>query len=331
MKKTIKAESFAKKYFTKNELRYMAANHDWAFVTVGMLPGGMHYKRRWYDSCTKVVEFTVTSQAQLAAIQKAMEKRVRELRKKMGEGTADEWCEREDARIAEEKRANKIKQQILDMFHADGSYSVFARIRTGENVDDYFYRWSDHNGVECREVTDWQGYGRGYKRPMIRRSFTLHIRKGWHLYVVGGLLTFVKGKAINRAGMVCEWVEQGRSIADLRTVKGYLVRGEHIEAKSLKEAQAINAERRAIQLARLLAARKKSIRRAQKYANIRITFQDSLHSGNCRPGTAAFKRKYEEVIGHEAQDISIADLRKYARQFGVEYYAERVINYVINH
>ena len=34
--------------------------------------------------------------------------------------------------------------------------------------------------------------------------------------------------------------------ADIKTVKGFLVRGEHIEAKTLKEAKVLNAEHRAM-------------------------------------------------------------------------------------
>lgn len=49
------------------------------------------------------------------------------------------------------------------------------------------------------------------------------------------------------------------------------------------------------------------------------------------PGTQEFKHKYEEAIGHKATSISIADLRKYAKQFGVEYYAEQAIEYALNH
>ena len=88
-----------------------------------------------------------------------------------------------------------------------------------------------------------------------------------------------------------------------------------------------------MQLARVLNERKRVERRAEQKANgtLRITFQDSLKAGNCRPGTSEFKHKYEEAIGHEAKDISIADLRKYGKLFGVEYYAERAIQYALRH
>lgn len=114
---------------------------------------------------------------------------------------------------------------------------------------------------------------------------------------------------------------------------GYLVRGEHIEAESLREAIRINEEHRAMKLARILSKRKRAERREEEKQNgsLKITFADSLNAGNCRPGTQEFKNKYEEAIGHKATSISIADLRKYAKQFGVEYYAEQAIEYALNH
>lgn len=128
-------------------------------------------------------------------------------------------------------------------------------------------------------------------------------------------------------------MEQGKRIADITLHKGFVVRGEHIEAKTLKEALRLNSEHRAMKLARLLASRKKAERRKEqkKSGTVKITFADSLKAGNCRPGTQEFKNKYEAEIGHTVKSISIEDLRKYAVKFGVSYYAEQVIRYVLNH
>lgn len=214
-----------------------------------------------------------------------------------------------------------------------GTISMYDTIRMGENYIRHMAEYGDNNNIVCKEVADPNGYSKSCKYPKINRHFTLTVKRGWHLFKVGGLITFVKSAKIDRAGMACEWIEQGKAIADIKTVSGYLVRGEHIEAKSLKEAKAISAEHRAMQMARLLSSRKKAQRRAECKANgtLRITFTDSLNAGNCRPGTSEFKRKYEEAIGHEAKSISIADLRKYGRLLGVEYYAEKVITYALNH
>ena len=164
---------------------------------------------------------------------------------------------------------------------------------------------------------------------MIRRSFTLYLKKGYNIYIVGGLITFVRGE-IKRQGVACEWIEQGKAIADIKTVKGFLVRGEHIVAKSLKEAQRISAEKRNKQALSLMNARNKNKLSYQKLIGHMFTFEESLASGNCRPGTQNFKNRYEAAIGHEATEISLADLRKYGKKFGLEEYTERVIRYVMN-
>ena len=164
---------------------------------------------------------------------------------------------------------------------------------------------------------------------MVRRSFTLYLKKGYNIYIVGGLITFVRGE-IKRHGVACEWIEQGKAIADIKTVKGFLVRGEHIVAKSLKEAQRISAEKRNKQALSLLNARSKNQLVYQKLGNHMFTFEESLASGNCRPGTQNFKNRYEAAIGHEATEISLADLRKYGKKFGLEEYTDRVIRYVMN-
>ena len=338
MTKVINTEKFVKGIYTKSEIRYINAQ-GWAFVLESMVPVGCKYKKHGWGQNANIVEITITDKDQLAKFQKAVEKRAKALRNKMPEDV-DAYFAEIDAQEAAAKRAKakaeKIQNEIGAMLKADGMWGVYStlhELRTGDHTGTFTARYADANSIVCDEVTDWDGYSKRCKFPMVTRSFTLNIRKGWHLFRIGGLLTFVKGGKIEREGMACEWIEQGKSIADIRTVKGFLVRGEHIEAKTLKEAKAINAEHRAMQLARLLSARKKAERRAEQKANgtLRITFQDSLNAGNCRPGTQEFKHQYEAAIGHEAKDITIADLRKYGKQFGVEYYAEKAIQYALNH
>lgn len=337
MTKVINTEKFAKGIYTKSEIRYIKSQ-GWAFVLESMVPVGCKFKKQGWDRNANIIEITITSKEQMAAFEKAIEKRVKALRKKMPENL-DAFYAGIDAQEAAAKKAQakaeKMENEIDAMLQTDdmwGIYSTIKNLRTGDHVDGYTARWASENSIVCYEANDWDGYSRRCSYPMVRRSFTLNIRKGWHLFRIGGLLTFVKGDKIIREGMACEWIEQGKSIADIKTVKGFLVRGEHIEAKTMKEAKAINAEGRAMRLASLLSARKKAERRAEQKANgtLRITFQDSLNAGNCRPGTQEFKHKYEEAIGHEAKDISITDLRKYGKQFGVEYYAERTIEYALN-
>lgn len=206
---------------------------------------------------------------------------------------------------------------------------VISLLNTGKNIGTLNAHISDKNGVECSESYDYDGYSKRCKFTMVRRSFTLNLKKGYSIYEVGGLITFVRGE-IKRQGVACEWIEQGKAITDIKTVKGFLVRGEHIVAKSLKEAQRINAEKRNKQALSLLNARSKEQLVYQKLGNHRFTFEESLASGNCRPGTQNFKNRYEAAIGHEATEISLADLRKYGKKFGLEEYTERVIRYVMN-
>lgn len=238
---------------------------------------------------------------------------------------------------AEEKarKAYEAEQKRVGMM-IDGYNSAFgfivSNLRTGEHTGRFCGHIADENNIVCDEERDFDGYSRSCKFAMIRRFFTLNIKKGFRVRNVGGLVTFYKGE-FNRQGMKVEWIEQGRSIADITKHTGYLVRGEHIEAKSLRESIRINEEHRAMKLARILSKRKRAERREEEKQNgsLKITFADSLNAGNCRPGTQEFKNKYEEAIGHKATSISIADLRKYAKQFSVEYYAEQAIEYALNH
>lgn len=247
---------------------------------------------------------------------------------------AEKKEEEKAAKKAEKARAKElayINNQICicDNLGPVDFDMVISLLNTGKNIGTLNAHLSDKNGVECSESYDYDGYSKRCQFTMVRRSFTLYLKKGYSIYEVGGLITFVRGE-IKRQGVACEWIEQGKAITDIKTVKGFLVRGEHIVAKSLKEAQRISAEKRSKQALCLLNARSKNQLIYQKLGNHMFTFEESLASGNCRPGTQNFKNRYEAAIGHEATDISLADLRKYGKKFGLEEYTERVIRYVMN-
>lgn len=238
------------------------------------------------------------------------------------------------AKKAEKARAKElayINEHIFiqNKWKSEAYKQVINRLNTGSHLDELSAYIGRENGINCYESRDFDGYSKSCRFPMIRRSFSLYLKKGYNIHIIGGLITFVHGE-IKRQGVACEWIEQGKAIDDIETVKGFLVKGEHIVAKSLKEAQRINAEKRNKQALSLLNARSKNQLVYQKLGHHMFTFEESLASGNCRPGTQNFKNRYEAAIGHEATEISLADLRKYGKKFGLEEYTERVIRYVMN-
>lgn len=186
--------------------------------------------------------------------------------------------------------------------------------------------------LKCNEfkyfARSYRGYARRY--PEVERKIILDVPKGYHIEIVGGIVTIIKGE-INRIGMPCYWVESfGKCQVDKHIVKGFLVRGEHIKAKSLKEAQRINAEHRTQILSDLLKARAKTKFLSENEDKIFVTFEDSLKSGNCEAGTQAFCNRLFAELGHEVSAISIKDLRKYGKKFNVEYYTQRIINRLLS-
>lgn len=243
---------------------------------------------------------------------------------------AAEKKEAEKARAKEQAYINKhICVRMGKEVKSGAAYIIYSYLNVGTNTGTISAHIAEENGVECYEYKDYDGYSKRCGFTMIRRSFTLNLKKGYNIYEVGGLITFVRG-AIKRSGMACEWIEQGKAIADIKTMKGFLVKGEHIVAKSLKEAQRISAEKRSKQALSLMNARNDNKLSYQKLIGHMFTFEESLASGNCRPGTQNFKNRYEAAIGHEATEISLAALRKYGKKFGLQEYTERVIRYVMN-
>ena len=274
------------------------------------------------------------------------EKAFKKYLEKNGLANDNEYLDMLARKAAEKKEAEKAEKKaekarvkelayindhifIQNKWKSEAYKQVIDRLNTGSHLGELSAYIGRGNGINCYESRDFDGYSKSCRFPMIRRSFSLYLKKGYNIHIIGGLITFVRGE-IKRSGMACEWIEQGRAIDDIETVKGFLVRGEHIVAKSLREAQRINAEKRNKTAIDLLNARSKNQLVYQKVGNHMFTFEESLASGNCRPGTQNFKNRYEAAIGHEATEISLADLRKYGKLFGLETYTERVIRYVMN-
>jgi len=230
----------------------------------------------------------------------------------------------------QEKRKKKEKDfvdSLSDKCGRDVYEEIKSCIRTGVNTTISITESKDNN-VHAKEYTTWQKYTKTKSYPRNNQDIDFFVKKGWHIKAIGGLVTFIKGK-IDRNGMKCLWIEQGRSIADITMYEGYLVKGEHILAESLKAAQKANRKTRETALANLIGKRAKDKVTNELLRNTTVTFDMSLASGNCRPGTQAFVNKLEDLLGHEVKEMNAYDVLLYGRKFGVETYAKRTINYAI--
>lgn len=173
--------------------------------------------------------------------------------------------------------------------------------------------------------TRQERYSKGCRFPKIVYRLEGTCKKGWTLHAVGGVLTFIRGKEIKREGQVCEWVVQGREYTDVMIKQGFLVRGEHIEASTLKEARKINARNRKAAAEALIAERAKINARNSKLEKVVVTFEDSLNGGNCEPGTESFRKRVSADKGEEVEILSAKEVLLYGKKFGLEMYAKRAV------
>ena len=331
MEKKIILRNAAKKIYTKLEIKYITLK-GYKYITFSGVPVGCKYHLGFNY-------VFVRNDHQEKSLFAAMQKRAKVLRKKFPD--LEEWeaeMKRKAAAFAKlEKEINKITKQLI----ADGfrpyypgacpgtvKWDVINTLNTGKNVGNISVMYSEKNGITVDEEKYYNGYSKSFQYPMIKRNFSIELKKGYHLFRIGGILTFVRGSKIIRNGMACEWIVQGRAIADIKTVKGYIVKGEHIEAKSLRQAQDINKRNRQKQLNLLLKIRRESEKENEKLCCLNITYEDSIAAGNCHAGTQAFKSRLEAAIGRPAESINGKELMKYAKKFGVERYANRVIRYL---
>lgn len=241
------------------------------------------------------------------------------------------FTEKRKRENAERKQLEKEKEVLRGIHKMDLSDYIGVTKVTYDNTKINITK--NTCSLKCDE---FKYFARGYRYryahryPEVERQITLNVPKGYHIEIVGGIVTLIKGE-INRVGMPCYWVESfGKCQIDKHIVKGYLVRGEHIKAKSLKEAQRINGEHRTQILSDLLKVRAKTQKLYENEDKIFVTFEDSLKSGNCEVGTREFCRRLFDELGHEVSAISIKDLRKYGKKFNVERYTQRIINRLIN-
>lgn len=230
--------------------------------------------------------------------------------------------------IALRKKAKQEKEEAA-ILNCRGFESAKHVLNMGADysVRAYFARKND---ICCVKTTEWVRYTSRKSFLHNKYEWTLEIKRGWRVAAIGGLLTFYKGDKINRTGMAVEWVEQGRAFDDITIKRGYLVRGEHIEAKSLDAAKKINAEHRANILLQLLKSRqeRKRVRAEVKAGTHKITLKDSIAAGNCRAGSLSFKTKVEQERGEEVNSLTATELKHYAEKYNVTYYADRVLHYL---
>lgn len=173
--------------------------------------------------------------------------------------------------------------------------------------------------------TRQERYSKGCRFPKIVYRLEGTCKKGWTLHAVGGVLTFIRGKEIKREGQLCEWVVQGREYKDVLLKQGFLVRGEHIEASSLKEARKINAQNRKRAAEALIAERAKINARNKELEKVLVTFTDSIKGGNCEYGTESFRKRVSAEKGEEVEILNAKEVLAYGKKFGLEMYAKRAV------
>mgnify|MGYP001440866226 CR=1 FL=1 len=106
------------------------------------------------------------------------------------------------------------------------------------------------------------------------------------------------------------WVEQARGF-DLRTRAGYLIRGYHVQARSVEQARKLAATARRRSLAATIARRQdKRLKKLELSAlkTIYISVDHSIQAGNCAPSTKQFAQQMWDRLGVQGPCAVRADL-----------------------
>lgn len=337
-------EKDMKKLFTKEEFKL--AKH----LEIDIVPKCRVRNTFWYDLTNEFESKEVA--------EKAMKKKVLSVRKKLEEyckeficqgkwfknvsipealSLIEEEAKQKDLNRRKEERRKEQEQALIELLSDRCGNPLMreigAGIRLGSNLTLSEVSIGKENKFVIHERTEWVKYTNSKSFPHTNRELSITIKKGWFIKTIGGVVTFLPPKQ-DRNGVSCDYVCQGRSIADVELVHGFLVKGEHIsvaEAKTLAIAKKINADHRADALAALIAKRKRMAKEKAKLTDVMVTFDMSLKSGNCKPGTQSFVNKIEEELGHEVTELSADKVLMYGRKYEVEYYARRAINYAIAH
>jgi hypothetical protein len=228
-----------------------------------------------------------------------------------------EWHRCFEIERKEREREDKEYYEITKNVYIEGY------IKIGVNSESNKFVYGNENTIKVK--TRQERYSRRFSFPKIVYRIEGTCKKGWTLHAVGGVLTFIRGTEIKREGQICEWVVQGQVYTDTYIKKGYLVRGEHIEAKSLKEARKINARNRKAAAEALIAERAKINARNNKLDKVVVTFEDSLNCGNCEPGTESFRKRVSLEKGEDVEMLNAKEVLAYGKKFGLEMYAKRAV------
>ncbi len=225
--------------------------------------------------------------------------------------------------LNKEEELAKIFEKTYNL-SVNGYLSTYYAVNGTKKIQDIKIEvWTSQNWDKAREC-------KAYKWSTTEYNYSLQVPARYNFAVIGGLLTFWRGK-LDRNGVKCSWIEQGRGVSNFVVRTGYLIKGEHIGCASLQKALKICAEHRAKRLTVLLAARRKKIETDALLSTTYCTFKDSIAAGNCMSGSNNFCNKLFADLGAEVDQITLADLRKYGKKYGVETYAERVITYKLSH
>ena len=228
------------------------------------------------------------------------------------------------AEVKDIARKEKEQKEILKNVDKYMKYGLLI----GVNYEEPLARYEDFNKIEV--IENEEKYSNSCRYKKIVRYVRVSIKRGYSLHDVGGLYTIIRGNKIDRKGMPCVWCEQGKAYSDTKMVSGYLVRGEHIEAKTLKQALKISAEHRASALERILSDRHFKQQEKSMLEKTIVRIEDSIAGGNCMPGTMNFKHRIEEELGEEINELSAEQVLYYGKKFGLLLYAERAVKVALN-
>lgn len=301
-------------------------------------PQSLNLKKKWVTDYLTSEEIKVAKMLGYSVKSYETEKALSEQGNRIRKLIEDESREHGVDNIKDLIRALKKEQKKREEFEKwtkdnKCDWEAVEGINLGVHNEGWRVVESQHNGVSIKQRPDWNCYAKSFRFPATVRSGTLLLKKGYKVQNIEGKITFVKGEINSDEVTRVEWITQGRAISDVDVVKGYLYKGMHYMVKTkeeaLKKAEIASKIQEEID-AKLMLQRKMVEEQYSDIKGITVTFDDSIKSGNCRPGTMKFIRKVERLLKREVRELPACDVLIYARRFDVEYNALCAIRYAIN-